>query len=431
LPLIVPLGVGGQVASAARAAGTVPARIPRAASVVLAKRAKNPRADVARLRLLLLLFIRYSSPLISPDYHGGGDCHAASHGVTRRKKCRAAEQRLNVVRYAACVRRKRGRLLSRSAPRQDSPVLGRFEIIVAQICNRRGFAGILFPAGRIGSAGYLDKDAARGVAGHVRRPGCAMAAYRMPTLAAGGRAVLEKVGNGLAFLPASAEACYGAFAVIPKQNYPSCVIQVLRKDNPSEEPYRDQNGIVIVETENLTVFFDQFKAVREDQLTQEKATQSILKHLVAVLDDASSSTIDKFIDDQTYRATILKALSNFSLHLISGFVSFLKKCIDETWSRSAPTGKFEGYNQNLIILLDILTSFPVNQIPPVLLQTAAYGLERVGYFIGNQKGQSYSANNTWEKRKSELTREMVKELRNIAEQHGYSHLMRLVNSIPA
>ena len=216
-----------------------------------------------------------------------------------------------------------------------------------------------------------------------------------------------------------------------QQNYPSCVIQVLRKDNPSEEPYRDQNGIVIVETENLSVFFDQFKAVREDQLTQEKETQRLLKHLSAVLDDASSSTIDKFIDDQTYRANILKVLSGFTLHLISGFVSFLNKCIDETWSRSAPTGKFEGYNQNLIILLDILTSFPVDQIPPVLLQTAAYGLERVGYFIGNQKGQSYSANNTWEKRKSELTREMVKELRNIAEQHGYSHLMRLVNSIPA
>jgi hypothetical protein len=156
-----------------------------------------------------------------------------------------------------------------------------------------------------------------------------------------------------------------------------------------------------------------------------------LKRLSAVLDDASSSTIDKFIDDQTYRANILKALSKFSIHLISGFVSFLNKCIDETWSRSAPTGKFEGYNQNLIILLDILTSFPVDQIPPALLQTAAYGLERVGYFVGNQKGQSYSANNTWEKRKSELTREMVKELRNIAEQHGYSHLTRLVNSIPA
>jgi hypothetical protein len=37
LPLIVPLLVGGQVVSAARAAGTVPARIPRAASGVIAK----------------------------------------------------------------------------------------------------------------------------------------------------------------------------------------------------------------------------------------------------------------------------------------------------------------------------------------------------------------------------------------------------------
>jgi len=43
-----------------------------------------------------------------------------------------------------------------------------------------------------------------------------MAADCMPALAAGRRAVLEKVGDGLALLPASAESGYRSFAVIPK-----------------------------------------------------------------------------------------------------------------------------------------------------------------------------------------------------------------------
>jgi hypothetical protein len=74
----------------------------------------------------------------------------------------------------------------------------------------------LFLAGRIGAAGYLDKDAACCRAGHVRRPWCTMAADCMPALAAGRRAVLEKVGDGFAFLAAGTEPGDGAFAVIPK-----------------------------------------------------------------------------------------------------------------------------------------------------------------------------------------------------------------------
>ena len=43
----------------------------------------------------------------------------------------APEQRLNVARYAACVRSERGELFGQLPPRQDAPGLGRFEIVVA------------------------------------------------------------------------------------------------------------------------------------------------------------------------------------------------------------------------------------------------------------------------------------------------------------
>ncbi len=212
-------------------------------------------------------------------------------------------------------------------------------------------------------------------------------------------------------------------------NYPNDVIQVLRKDNPSEIPYRDKNGIVIIETSNLSEFFGWFMEVRTKLLDEEQKEQIQLKELSAQLDDPDNKTIEKFIDDKEYRAALLKVLSKFSIHLISSFVSFLNKCIDVTWLRSQPCNSFEGYNQNLILILDILTAFPANKFPPALFETAAYGLQRVGYYVGTLPGKSYSAANTWEQRKTELSIEMVDELLNSANQHHYNYLQNLVKSI--
>lgn len=209
-------------------------------------------------------------------------------------------------------------------------------------------------------------------------------------------------------------------------NYPNDVIQVLRKDRPKDQPYRDKNGIVILETEDLSGFFDEFIKIRKKRLEEEEEEKKEIIELANKLDAPDNSMIEKFIDDPKFRLEMLGELSKFSIYLASGFVSFLNKCIDETWKRSAANGAFEGYNQNLIILLDMLTSFPVNRFPPALFQTAAYSLDRVGYYVGSGSGQSHAANKTWIKRKGELKEETVKELEYIAIQHGYSHLRTLL-----
>ncbi|MFO6418938.1 SIR2 family NAD-dependent protein deacylase [Hylemonella sp. W303a] len=211
--------------------------------------------------------------------------------------------------------------------------------------------------------------------------------------------------------------------------YPNDVIQVLRKDNPKEKPYRDKNGIIILETEEISEFFEEFIDVREVDLKEKDKERKDLEELAKKLDEPDGVMIEKFIDDEKFREEILTVLSKFNIHLISGFVSFLNKCIDETWTRSAPNGAFEGYNQNLKLILDILTSFPISRFPPALFQTAAYGLQRVGYYVGDEGGKSWSAKRTWEKRKKELSKEVVAELRSIADQHGYNYVERLAKTI--
>ncbi len=210
--------------------------------------------------------------------------------------------------------------------------------------------------------------------------------------------------------------------------YPSGVIQILRADKPTSTPYRDKQGILILEADSLEQFFDEFIEIRKVAIEKETAEQKSLNNLAHVLDNPDESTIDNFIDDESFRGDLLSTLSQYPIHLISGFVSFIDKCIEQTWERSKPAGAFEGYNQDLVVLLDILTSFTVDTIPPALLQTTSYALDRVAYYVGDTHGKSWAAMKTWEKRRASLAPAMVAELNNIAEQHRYFGLKGLLKS---
>ncbi len=214
-----------------------------------------------------------------------------------------------------------------------------------------------------------------------------------------------------------------------KRDYPHEVIQVLRKENPKKSPYRDRNGILVLEASDLVGFFEEYILIRAEEKKKEEEDNNKLLELSKQLADPKENLVERFIDDEKYRRNVIRILSRFPIHLVSGFISLLDKCIDETWKRSEPKGAFEGYNQNLSIILDILTLFDVGKIPPALFQTAAYGLQRVGYYVGDGAGQSWSAAKTWEKRKGELSKEMVKELKDVAEQHCYSYVNLLLDGM--
>jgi hypothetical protein len=216
-------------------------------------------------------------------------------------------------------------------------------------------------------------------------------------------------------------------------NYPNGLIQVFRAASPKQKPYLDRNGIVIVEASNLEAFFDELLEVQEKYAKEYGEQQESLKQFAKELDSADKGIVDHFIDDEDFRDGVLEELSQYPIDLIAGFVSLLDKCIEETWARSSPGGAFEGYNENLVLLVDILEAFPMNKIPPALFQTVAYSLNRVSGMVAEhwgQFGKSWSAGTTWSKRKGDLKVETVKELRAVSKQHGYFGLQRLLEDLP-
>lgn len=208
--------------------------------------------------------------------------------------------------------------------------------------------------------------------------------------------------------------------------YPNDVIQIVYTNAPKAKPYREHTSIVIYETDNLEAFFEELKVVHEKQLAAYNERIKTYREYSERLGNANTETINEFIDNDDFRRTIIETIRKFPLYLSSGFIVFFGKCIDETWKRSAPSGAFGGYNQNLVMLLDILTIFKLDDIPPALFQTTAYALDKVAGYVGNALGQSYAAKATWDVRKKELSQDVFDELSRIARQHQYMRLLSLL-----
>jgi hypothetical protein len=214
-----------------------------------------------------------------------------------------------------------------------------------------------------------------------------------------------------------------------EDDYPADVIQVLRKENPRKDPYRDRNKILIMETADLPAFFIELTEVKADWIENYNKKEEAVREIANKLDEPDDALVDRFIDDSAYRDDILKAIAKFPIHLVPGFMSFLSKAIDKTYVRTIPNGAFEGYNQNLNQILDILNAFRLSDMSPALFQAAAYAFDRVGYYVGHAPGQSYAAGDTWKRRKGELSAEMVAELKSFAKQHYCANLKRLMKDV--
>jgi hypothetical protein len=213
-------------------------------------------------------------------------------------------------------------------------------------------------------------------------------------------------------------------------NFPQDVIQVVRKASFSELPYRDQNGILIVETDELSSFFEEFEAIRNVEVQAENDSEEAIAETAEQLSDPDKDLVDSFIDDREFRYYLIELFANMPIYKTSAFITFVDKCISAAWLRTGPSGAFEGYNQLLIILLDILIKFEIDNMSPALLQAAAYSLNQVAYYVGTASGQSWSAAKTWDARKGELSEQVIEELDNIAARHSYNNLQELLSSHP-
>jgi ArsR family metal-binding transcriptional regulator len=210
-------------------------------------------------------------------------------------------------------------------------------------------------------------------------------------------------------------------------NYPHDIIQLLFTEKPNPKPYRDRNDILIIEFDDLKNILKEIGNLIIKEKKLDKEINENLKELNEIFQNPSEDNVKAFIDDESFRKNVIESISKNDVKLISGFLVLFSKSIDETWVRAEPRGAFWAYNENLQLLLDVIENIELSKIPPALLESIAYNLDHVSYYIGTSLGESRAAYGTWESRKDKIPKDTYWELFNIGRVRRYYNLKKLLN----
>lgn len=219
-----------------------------------------------------------------------------------------------------------------------------------------------------------------------------------------------------------------------KNEYPYEIIQALWTSNPQEDAYKDENGNIIIEIDDLEQFLnDLIISIVEQQKTYDLKLRE-LNDLVGILESNDEEWIQKFIDERDFRLKLLDLLSEFEYHMISSYIQFFTVCINRIWEMTSVNGAFHVYDKYLSIILDIIIKYEYKKMPPRLFQIVAESLNKVLKYVGKSTttfltGDSWSATRTWHERKNDIPMEMKYQLYLYSKQNRFLPLFTNIKEI--
>ena len=212
--------------------------------------------------------------------------------------------------------------------------------------------------------------------------------------------------------------------------YPREVLQVVRKgDKAQSEPYRLENRIVVIEVDEIAVFFDEYVDAIPRWKRQHAKRALKVSQVRQIFSEAKKHDVVAFLDDAAWRKQILGSLPKYTIEFIKDFEAFLNRVVDHNRALSGRPGAFYEYARGLDMILDVLGTFAYNEFPPALLSAVVRTLDRLANYIGQGLGNSFSASRLWEHRKAEISGEMIAELRAIAACHDHHALTALLKEL--
>lgn len=206
-------------------------------------------------------------------------------------------------------------------------------------------------------------------------------------------------------------------------NHESNIIQVIRNENPKREPYRDDNGVIIIETDELINFFNELISIYNDKDIVIQDTKNKVMEKINFFQNATKKDYDKFIDIEEFRKEIICFIASLNLeyqYIYPSYINFLEEVDDVLYKRSRPDGAFSAYDENLRVILDILKNVNLNKTPYIFIRFIFSKLSSLSPSIGTNLGQSYAAAYTWNTEAPSLPQDVLCELKKYADTSLYN-----------
>jgi hypothetical protein len=197
-------------------------------------------------------------------------------------------------------------------------------------------------------------------------------------------------------------------------DYPHHIIQLLFKsESPRRQPY-SVNGITVIEFNDLKKELGKITKVIIERQRKEEEAKLDRQEIMEFFQKRDDESIELFTSNTKFRSDVYEIYKEYSVYLTSPLLEFLSHCLDRLWEKSNNPGAFFAYDNMLNILIDFLIKIEPNTVQPALIESIAYNLDRVAYYVGRSKGQSFNAHKTWSKRQSDISEDTIQELKRIA-----------------
>lgn len=219
-----------------------------------------------------------------------------------------------------------------------------------------------------------------------------------------------------------------------ENEYPYDIIQVFWTSLPRENPYRDENGNIIIEISDLQHFLEELVNYLLDRKEEYDTKVEELNDLIGKLDGDDDELVQKFINKSEFRIKLLDMLSEFEYNMIYSYIEFFTRCINKVWLETSIDGAFYAYNKYLVIILDIISNYEYKKMSPRLFQITAKALDRVLAYVGESisifyTGDSWEATKTWHRRKKDIPKDMLKQLYNYSEESSLWNIKKFISKL--
>jgi hypothetical protein len=213
-----------------------------------------------------------------------------------------------------------------------------------------------------------------------------------------------------------------------KINYPHEIFQIVFKgEKYKEEPYRNKDGIIIIEIEHLEAFFEELAFDLNIEARSSKKLAKDLKEINEAISNPTPSDIESFISKSAYRKELFNILIQYESYTISGFIEIFSKSLEKSWKKSRGDREFGAYNNILDILVDMIINIPFEKMPPILVEMLASNLNEVCGYVGDYMGMSWKAMDHWKENVDDLPEDTMTEIYNIAQNQKYFRLISFLD----
>ncbi len=215
-----------------------------------------------------------------------------------------------------------------------------------------------------------------------------------------------------------------------ENEYPYEIVQALWTSSPRENPYRDENGNIIIEIANLRIFLQElvdYVLMRKEEYNSKMGE---LENIIGRLEEDDEKLVEKFMSEEEFRVDLLKLVSQFEYEMIYTYIEFFTRCISRV-SQKCFYIDFDKCNDCLKILLDVLINYEYKKMSPKLFKVTAdelnKALEDVYTSKQNVSGFSWKATKTWFNSLDKIPEEMKSQLKNYSEQNKLDRLNLFFN----